>query len=112
MRKVTIVPALIAIVALMGISLTSQAQTAATANTGSVLVAQITPQAQHADRMQATVQQLEAEANSNSPRAERAAFELFVMRETQGGGYLTMADRQALMQRYQADRSRSMNAPK
>lgn len=112
MRKVNLVPVVLSVFFVIGIAFTSQAQTVATANSGSVIVAQLTPQSQSADRMQATVQQLEAEANSDSPRAERAAFELFVVRETQGGVYLSMADRQALMQRYQAERSRSMTAPK
>lgn len=98
-------PALMVFVALFfGAAVSVQAQSAQSATNQVVLPSQHN---QQADRYQSTISRLQAEANSDSPRAERAAFELFVIREKGVAAYISQEERVTLMQRYQQEKELS-----
>ena len=96
---------LLSVLLSLGFSTVAQAQTSPNAATS---IAQLSAQTHTATRFQSTLQQLESEAASSSPRAERARFELYCLREKKANTYLTMNDRMALMERYNEERTRIM----
>ena len=103
--KMNIAASLVIFFLLMIAGATTQAQT--TPSSSTITAAAFAQSPQVADRFQSTIAHLEAEVASNGPRAQRAAFELYVIKET-GGNYITMNERVALEKRYVAERTRSM----